>query len=201
MFLNFFSFYQVVRPLGRKSVNKYLYSKHTKPPEKAAICSTRRQSSTHFHPLKICPTRARRDWSAGDVCATADLRPMSRHREKHGESPTNHKCSTQNCTTHRLQQNTSLYDGKNCRENSSHARTQHTHTPHHNRFTALFPQPSRWAGARKELLDFMVQGRLTEADTGRHSIRTNQCPPPPFPIFYRSDALPAAQPTVSKHWR
>jgi len=25
MFLNFFSFYQVVRPLGRKSVNKYLY--------------------------------------------------------------------------------------------------------------------------------------------------------------------------------
>jgi len=25
MFLNFLSFYQVVRPLGRKSVNKYLY--------------------------------------------------------------------------------------------------------------------------------------------------------------------------------
>ena len=25
MFLNFFSFYQVIRPLGRKSVNKYLY--------------------------------------------------------------------------------------------------------------------------------------------------------------------------------
>jgi len=25
MFLNFFSFYQVVLPLGRKSVNKYLY--------------------------------------------------------------------------------------------------------------------------------------------------------------------------------
>jgi len=47
------------------------------------------------------------------------------------------------------------------------------------------------------------KGRLTEADTDqpdeRHSIWTNQCPPPPFPIFYRPDALPAAQPTVSKH--
>jgi len=43
--------------------------------------------------------------------------------------------------------------------------------------------------------------RLTEADAGRHSIRTNQYPPPPSPIFYGPDALPAAQPTVSRHWR
>jgi len=44
------------------------------------------------------------------------------------------------------------------------------------------------------------KGRLTEADTPTN--RTKQCPPPPFPhIFYRPDALPAAQPTVSKHWR
>jgi len=46
------------------------------------------------------------------------------------------------------------------------------------------------------------KGRLTDAinhPAGRHSIRTNQCPPPPSPIFYRPDALPAAQPTVSKH--
>jgi len=48
------------------------------------------------------------------------------------------------------------------------------------------------------------KGILTEADTqtipaGRHSIRTNQCPPPPSRhIFYGPDALPAAQPTVSK---
>jgi len=34
--------------------------------------------------------------------------------------------------------------------------------PHHNRFTALFPGPPGWADARRELLDFMVQG---EADT------------------------------------
>jgi len=56
------------------------------------------------------------------------------------------------------------------------------HTPRHNRFTVLFPGPPRWAGARRELLDFMVQrkinsGRHTDHTAGRHSIRTNQCPP------------------------
>jgi len=50
-----------------------------------------------------------------------------------------------------------------------------------------------WADARRELLDFMVQGKInkgrhTNHPTGRHSIRTNQCPPPPSPIFYRPDA-------------
>jgi len=79
-------------------------------------------------------------------------------------------------------------------------------TPPHNRFVALFRGPPGWAGARRELLDFTVQGKInwgrhTDYPDGRHSIRTNQCPPPPFPIFYRPDALPAAQPTVSKHWR
>jgi len=83
----------------------------------------------------------------------------------------------------------------------------HTATPtNHNRFTALFPGPPGWAGARRELLDFMVQGKInrdrhTDHPAGRHSIRTNQCPPPPSPLFHRPDALPAAQPTVSKHWR
>ena len=63
--------------------------------------------------------------------------------------------------------------------------------PLHNRFTALFLGPSGWAGARRELLDFMVQakinrGRHTDHPARRHSIRTNQCPPPPSsPYFYR----------------
>ena len=53
--------------------------------------------------------------------------------------------------------------------------------PPHNRFTALFPAPPWWAGARRELLDFMVQGEInrgrhTDHPAGRHSIRTNQCP-------------------------
>ena len=55
---------------------------------------------------------------------------------------------------------------------------------HHNRFTALFPGPARWAGARREHLDFVVQGKIntgrhTDHPAGRHSTRTNQCPPPP----------------------
>jgi len=45
------------------------------------------------------------------------------------------------------------------------------------------------------------RGRHTDHPAGRHSILTNQCPPQPSPIFYRLDALPATQPTVSKHWR
>jgi len=55
--------------------------------------------------------------------------------------------------------------------------------------------------------DFMMQGKInrgrhTDTLAGRHCIQTNQCPPPPSPhIFYRPDAIPAAQPTVSKHWR
>jgi len=52
----------------------------------------------------------------------------------------------------------------------------------------------------------MVQGKINRGrhidhPTGRHFIRTNQRPPPPSPHFYRSDALPAAQPTASKHRR
>jgi len=55
-------------------------------------------------------------------------------------------------------------------------------------------------------LDFLVQekinrGRHTDCPAGRHSIRTNQCPPLQSPIFYGLDALPVAQPAVSKHWR
>jgi len=56
-------------------------------------------------------------------------------------------------------------------------------------FYGPFPGLPGWAGARRELLDFMVQGKInrgrhTEHPAGRHSIRTNQCPPPPSSIFY-----------------
>jgi len=61
--------------------------------------------------------------------------------------------------------------------------------PHNNRFTALFLGPPGWADARRELLDFMVQGKInrgrhTDHLTGRHSIQTNQCPPPPSPVCH-----------------
>jgi len=42
---------------------------------------------------------------------------------------------------------------------------ENTTRPHQNRFTVLFPGPSGWAGARRELLDLWCKGRLTEADT------------------------------------
>jgi len=47
----------------------------------------------------------------------------------------------------------------------SHGTTYRTcsklkHTHRHNHFTALFPGPPAWAGARRELLDFMVQGEI-----------------------------------------
>jgi len=63
-----------------------------------------------------------------------------------------------------------------------------SHHTHHNHITALFPGPPRWAGARRELLDFMVQGKInkgryTDHPAGRHSILTKQCPPPPSPML------------------
>jgi len=67
----------------------------------------------------------------------------------------------------------------------------HTHTHTHTTVLRPFfrdhpgepvPQENFWT--------LWCKGRLTEADTP--TIR-------PSPIFYRPDALPAAQPTVSKH--
>jgi len=50
-------------------------------------------------------------------------------------------------------------------------------------FYGPFPGPPGWAGARRGLLDFMEQrkisrGRHTDHPVGRHSIQTNQYPPP-----------------------
>jgi len=69
------------------------------------------------------------------------------------------------------------------------------HHHHHNRFTALFPGTPGWAGARRELLDFMVQGEInrgrhTDHLAGRNSIQTNQCPPPPFPPIFFMGRMP-----------
>jgi len=103
----------------------------------------------------------------------------------------------------------SLRSAHSCTQDGQ-TQTHHNITPpppHHNHFTALFPGPPRSAGATRQLLDFTVQGKInrgrhSDHPTGRHSIRTNQSPPPPSPhVFYRPDALPATQPTVSKHWR
>jgi len=77
--------------------------------------------------------------------------------------------------------------------------SQHLHTYKH--FTALFPGPPGWTDARRELLDFMVQGKInrgrhTDHPPGRHSIRTKQCPPPPSPHFLQA-GCPSCRPTNS----
>jgi len=80
--------------------------------------------------------------------------------------------------------------------------------PHHNRLRPFFWDHPGEPVPEENFWTVWCKGRLTEADiptihpAGCHSIRTNQFPPPPSPIFvYRPDALPATQPTVSKHWR
>jgi len=62
--------------------------------------------------------------------------------------------------------------------------------------------PPGWAGARRELLDFMVQGKInkgrhTDHPAGRHSIRTNQCLPPPSPPYFLQAGCPSCLPTNS----
>ena len=67
----------------------------------------------------------------------------------------------------------------------------------HNHFTALFPGLPGWADARRKLLvDFMVQGKTTEADTP--TIQVGATPsglisdPPPSSPHFTPDTLPAA---------
>ena len=89
---------------------------------------------------------------------------------------------------------------------AEHTRT-HTHT--HTRLTALFPGLPGWAGTRKEKhnLDF-TEARDSEwqwHQLGHMQVCTllqsdNHTSTPPL-CFYRPDALPATQPTASKHCR
>ena len=77
----------------------------------------------------------------------------------------------------------------------------HHHLHNHNCFTAVFLGPTVCAGARRELLDFMVQGKINRSRyighlAGRHSIWTNQCPPPLFPHFLQA-RCPSCRPTNS----
>jgi len=76
---------------------------------------------------------------------------------------------------------------------------------HTQQFYGPFSGTTRVSQCQKNLpLDFTVQGRIT--DTNTSTIRLDATPSGlisthlhHLPIFYRPDALPAAQPTVSKH--
>ena len=83
---------------------------------------------------------------------------------------------------------------------------EHTHT--HTRLTALFPGLPSWASTRKvNQSGFYWSKRqwVAVASAGPYASlhlapNRHHASTPPLG-FYRPDALPAAQPTVSKHWR
>ena len=80
---------------------------------------------------------------------------------------------------------------------------------HHTRFTALCPGLPGWAGTRKVKPIWILMEQETVSGSGiswaicKSAPRSRQIttPAPHHSVFYRPDALPAAQPTASKHWR
>ena len=84
--------------------------------------------------------------------------------------------------------------------------TGSTHT--HTHLTALFPGLPRWAGTRKVKPIWILLKQDTVSGNGiswaicKSAPRSRQITTPAthHSVFYRPDALPAAQPTVSKHW-
>jgi len=85
----------------------------------------------------------------------------------------------------------------------------HTHTHTHTRLTALFPGLPGWAGTRKVKPIWVILKQETVSGSGiswaicKSAPRSRQItmPAPHHSVFYRPDALPATQPTASKHWR
>jgi len=84
-----------------------------------------------------------------------------------------------------------------------------TVTLHYTRLTAPFQGLPRWAGTRKVKPIWILLKQETVSGSGiswtmcksaPHS-RQITMPAPQHSDFYRPDALPATQPTASKHWR
>ena len=90
---------------------------------------------------------------------------------------------------------------------TNHTHTHHTHTHTHIRLTALFPRLPRWAGTRKVEPIWILLKQETVSGSGiswarcksAPSSRQITTPASHHSVFYRPDALPAAQPTASKH--
>ena len=85
----------------------------------------------------------------------------------------------------------------------------HTHTHTHSHLTALCPGLPRWAGTRKVKAIWILLKQETVSGSGiswticKSAPRSRQIttPAPHHSVFYRPDALPAAQQTTSMHWR
>ena len=77
-----------------------------------------------------------------------------------------------------------------------------TQSRHHHTTSVLwrfFSGTTRFSRSQKTTSDFMVQGktnrgRQTDHPARRHSIQTNQCPPPPSPDFLQA-GCPSCRPT------
>ena len=90
-------------------------------------------------------------------------------------------------------------------ESGSTAPEQHTHTC----LTTLCPGLPRWVSARKVKAIWILLKQETVSGNGISWATCNSAPhsrqiimpAPHHSVFYRLDALPAAQPTASKHWR
>ena len=84
-----------------------------------------------------------------------------------------------------------------------------TTTTTHTRLTAPFPGLPGWAGTRKVKPIWILLKQETVSGSGiswdicksAPCSRQITTPAPHHSVFYRPDALPAAQPTASKHWR
>ena len=74
-----------------------------------------------------------------------------------------------------------------------------THT--HTRLTTLCSGLPRWAGTRKVEPIWILLKQETVSGSGINWAICKSAHRSPLSFFYRPDALPAAQPTVSKHWR
>ena len=83
----------------------------------------------------------------------------------------------------------------------------HTHRHTHNCLTALCPGLPRWAGTRKVKPLWILLKQETVSSSGiswavcKSASRSRQIttPAPHHSVFYRPDALPAAEPTASQH--
>ena len=88
-----------------------------------------------------------------------------------------------------------------------HSIVMNTHT--HTWLTALFPGLPRWVATRKVKPMWILLKQETVSGSGiswsicksARCSRQITTPAPHHSVFYRPDALPAAQPTASKHWR
>ena len=89
---------------------------------------------------------------------------------------------------------------KHWRDNLTYL-TIHTHT----HLTALCPGLPGWAGTRKVIWILLEQETVSGSGISwticKSAPSSRQMPAPHHSVFYRPDALPAAQPTLSKHWR